>query len=109
MPKIATNSLFWSPIFGFLGVIIGAFLTFWLTLSRDRSARKHEYHLRQLEKFYSPLAGLHQEFATKVLLQAEFVKEAGAEWAQLSEQAAKADELAKNLGRPNAEKLLSVA
>jgi hypothetical protein len=50
-----------SGLIGFIGIIVGAWLTGW----RERAARRSQFVKQQLEEFYSPLVGLRLRIRAK--------------------------------------------
>ncbi len=73
-----TNSNFWAPILGLVGVIVGVMLTAWLEFWRSQSSKKYDFLKQQMEGFYSPMEALQKEFEIKVSLQQKISKEAAA-------------------------------
>lgn len=61
------------------GVLIGA----WLTNRRERSARQHQFLVRQINELYAPLVGLRTEIRVRSDLRERIVREADAAWREL--------------------------
>jgi hypothetical protein len=84
-------SIFVPSIAGFLGVLIGA----WLTTKRERRQRRHEFVERQLREFYSPILGLRTEILAIYALQVK-IEQASSEVQRVEfgelRQTAKAEE-----------------
>lgn len=69
-------SIFIPSIAGFLGVLIGA----WLSTTRERSQRRYEFVQRQLRDFYSPILGLYIENQAICATQAKISATANEVW-----------------------------
>lgn len=68
---------------GFVGVVVGA----WLTASREKANRRYAFRERQLHDFYSPLLGLRREVQARKKLRAKVHELANSEWEKLANEA----------------------
>jgi superfamily I DNA/RNA helicase len=70
-------------IAGFLGVLVGA----WLTARRERAQRRLAFIERQLREFYSPLLGIRTEIRAKSELRVRVQSAAQDAWTELCAKA----------------------
>jgi hypothetical protein len=66
-------------VFGFLGVVAGA----WLTARRERAHRRYLFREKQLQDFYSPLLGLRAEIRERSEQRKKIQAVADSEWQRL--------------------------
>jgi len=85
---------------GFLGVLVGA----WLTSKREERQRRFAFLERQLRDFYSPLIGLRSEIRKKSELRLRISSAANTEWQRLCEQMRNTARPEENLERLQKEK-----
>ncbi len=89
-----------SAIFGFVGILIGA----WLSCRRDTAQRRYSFRERQLRDLYSPLLGLRGEIRIKSELREKVHAAAHAEWQRLCQEARDTANPPENLRRLSTEK-----
>ncbi len=65
-----------------VGVVLGDRLAY----LRERATRKHEFVRRQVEEFYSPLAGIRHEIRAKSELRVRISSAADAAWRRLCDE-----------------------
>ncbi len=70
-------------MFGFLGVVAGA----WLTARRERAHRRYSFREKQLQDFYSPLLGLRAEIRERSEQRKNIHAVADSEWQRLCAEA----------------------
>jgi|CXWL01.1.fsa_nt_gi hypothetical protein len=69
-------------LFGFIGVIVGA----WLSGRRERTQRRLSYMEKQLKDFYSPMLGLRNEIEMHSSLRVRIYETANTVWQELCRQ-----------------------
>ncbi|SRR5229473_2258760 len=89
-----------SAIFGFLGILVGA----WLSSRRDTAQRRYSFGERQLKDLYSPLLGLRSEIRIKSELREKVRAATHAEWQRLCQEARDTADPPENLRKLSAEK-----
>jgi hypothetical protein len=70
-------------IAGFLGVVVGA----WLSARREKGQRRYAFRERQLQDFYSPLLGLRTEVRARSEIRDKVHDLTKSEWGKLANEA----------------------
>jgi hypothetical protein len=70
-------------ISGFVGVIVGA----WLSGRREKGQRRYAFRERQLQDFYSPLLAIRKEIDARKKLRAKIHELADSKWQKLANEA----------------------
>jgi hypothetical protein len=94
-----------APVFvpsvaGFLGVLIGA----WLTTKREIRQRRHEFVERQLSDFYSPLLGCHMKIEAICVTHRRIEHAANEAWRKSCNEMSQTARREENLERLNTER-----
>jgi hypothetical protein len=89
-----------STIFGLVGVLVGA----WLSFRRDIAQRRYLFGERQLRDLYSPLLGLRSEVRIKSDLREKIRAAAHAEWQRQCQEARDTADPPENLRKLSTEK-----
>lgn len=74
-------------IIGFVGVCVGAFLTAFLNVEREKNLRRLEFARTQIEHLYSPALGLRQEIKVLSELRSQIESHTRAAWTQICDEA----------------------
>jgi len=80
-------SLVVPAVSGFVGVVVGAWLSAWLNARREKGQRRYAFRERQLQDFYSPLLGLRTEISSRKEMRGRVHELAYSEWQKLADKA----------------------